>query len=156
MTTPAMLFGGIVRCVMVALTVFWTASFLVVRVVVFIEAWREAMAVQKDEAWLLRQCQSPDFFSKMRQHTDVCLMVQRNAERSPALAALNAVANTAHLCGRQSCLEAVVNFSDGGWPVLLWVGLALFLGNMLLCLVQRFLVFNRISGRVYKDSIHNL
>ena len=153
MGTPAMLFGAIIRSIMVALTVFWGISFLIVRVVVFIEAWRDAQSTRQDESWLLSQCQSPAFFANMRQHTDICLQVQRNAERSPALAALNAVANTAHLCGRQSCLDALVNLVDnGGWPALVWAAVALVMGNMLICLMQRFIRVGRRRCAVYKSD----
>jgi hypothetical protein len=133
-----MLFGVIVRCIMVALTVFWVVSFLVVRFVVFIEAWQRAHAVLMDERWLLKQCEDADFFANMRLHSDLCIQVQRNAEHSPVLVAMNAVANTAHLCGRHSCLDTLVHLSDGvGWPALLWTAAALVVGNMLLCIGQK-------------------
>ena len=155
MTTPAMLFGVIVRGVMVALTAFWVASFLIIRIAIFAEAMQEAKSVQADEAWLLQQCQDPDFYSKMRLHTDLCIQVQRNAERSPVIVALKAVANTAHLCGRHSCGEVLVWLGEGGWPTLLWMGLALLIGNLLLSMLQRFLVLKR-SPYVYKDPAHSL
>ena len=151
-----MLFGSIARAAIISLSCFWAASFLIVRFVVFVEAFREVQQVQHDEKWLLENCRDPEFYSKMRQHTDLCMMVQRNAERSPALFALNAVANTAHLCGRYSCQDMLVSLGDRGWPLLVWAALAVVLGNALLCLVQRFFMFGKGSVRVYKDPCHCL
>ena len=127
MSTPAMLFGSVAQFMIVTLTAFWTASFLVLRVAVFVDAWQQAVRVQQDEAWLRLQCDDPDFYSNMRQHTDLCMQVRKNAEQIPFLQALSAVANTAHLCGRYSCADAVLYMSNrGGLPVLV-AGLAALL-----------------------------
>lgn len=150
MTTPAMLAGVLLRGAMVMMTVFWVASFLVVRLVVFMEAWHEALAIQSDEAWLLRRCSDAEFYLNMRRHTDLCDQVQRNAARSPFLYALGAVAKTAHVCGRHSCTEIVAWLGEGGWTTLLWMGIAVVLGNMLLSTLQRFCSLKR-DPRLFKD-----
>lgn len=145
-----MLFGHILRFIMVALTAFWVASFLIIRLVIFIEAYSEAQRLKKDDLWLLNQCMQPEFYSKIRHHTDLCTQVQTNAERSAFLHALNAVANTAHLCGRQSCLQVIEWITNGGWPTLVWIGIALMLGNGVLCVAQRFCSVKR-QRLIYKD-----
>lgn len=120
MSTPAMLFGSIVRFMLVTLTAFWAASFITLRIAVFVDAWQHARRVQQDEAWLREQCADPEFYANMRQHTDLCMEVRQNAERLPLLQALSAVANTAHLCGRHSCADAVLYISQrGGLPVIM-------------------------------------
>ena len=151
-----MLVGTILRAIIMVLSCFWAASFVIVRFVVFVEAFNEAKQIQQDELWMMAQCQDPLFYSHMRRHTDLCLLVQHNAERSPWLFAINALADTAHLCGRYSCHDMIVSLGDRGWPVILWAALALILGNALLCMVQRFLVLGKLSPRVYKDSCHCL
>jgi hypothetical protein len=108
MGTPAMLFGTIARGFMVGLTAFWVTSFLVIRAVVFMEAWQDAHTARQDDAWLLEQCLDPAFFSRMRMHGDPCARAHRNAERSPLLVALRAVAHTAHLCGHRPCMDILI------------------------------------------------
>lgn len=156
MATPAMLVGTILRVIIITLSCFWAASFFIVRFVVFVEAFKEARQIQQDETWMMSQCQDPQFYSHMRRHTDVCVLVQRNAERSPWLFAMNALADTAHICGRYSCQDMIVSLGDRGWPIMVWAALALILGNALLCLVQRFLMFSKLQPRVYKDPCHCL
>ena len=156
MATPAMLVGTILRVAIIFLSCFWAASFFIVRLAVFVEAFKEARQIQHDEMWMMAQCQDPQFYSHMRRHTDLCFMVQRNSERSPWLYAMNALADTAHLCGRYSCQDMIISLGDKGWPIMVWAALALVLGNMFLCLVQRFFMFGKLSTRVYKDPIHCL
>lgn len=150
MATPAMLAGQLLRLLMLAMTAFWTSSFLLIRTVVFVEAFNEVIAIQRDEAWLLRKCSDAEFHLNLRRHTDLCDQVHRNAERNPYLYAFGAVAQTAHLCGRHSCAQVLAWLGEGGWATLIWMGLALFIGNMLLCLLQRFCALKR-DPRVFKD-----
>lgn len=80
------------RALLVLVTVYWTVSILISRSVIFMDAWRNAERLQRDEGWLRTQCGNATFYANMRLHTDVCETVRRNAERSPALSALEAVA----------------------------------------------------------------
>jgi hypothetical protein len=150
-TTPAAMFGAILRCVSVALMFFWVASFFIARLMVFVDSFQATHAILRGEEWLLQQCMVPEFFARMRQHSDLCITVQRNADRGPVLSALNAVAGTAHLCGSRSCLETVIDFRSNRWPFLLWIGLALLLGNMLFGLLKRFLKISHATNGVYKE-----
>jgi hypothetical protein len=77
----------------VALTVYAVSSLGLSRCVVFVSAYQEALSTQRRELWLFDQCQNATFYANMRQHTNVCEAVQRNAERSPVLFALDAVAS---------------------------------------------------------------
>ena len=153
MSTPAMLFGSVVQFLIVTLTAFWTASFLVLRVAVFVDAWQQAVRVQQDEAWLRLQCADPEFYTNMRQHTDLCTEVRRNAEQIPFLQALSAVANTAHLCGRYSCADAVLYLSrGGGLPVLVAALLALVMAPSALWALWRWLM----ATPLYKKSKYEI
>jgi len=129
MTTPAMVFSSVLKLMVVSLGVFWSVSFFVSRLFVFYEAYTDYVRVLKDEKWLLDQCAFPEFYTNMRTHTDLCNSVRRNAERSPLLIALNAVAQTAHLCGRYTCTESLAN---AGWPVILAALAVVFLAPMIL------------------------
>ena len=122
MSTPAMVAASMLKIMVLCLGVFWIVSFSVGRIFVFYETYTETMRLLKDETWLRQQCADPSFYSNIRQHADLCTGVQRNFERGAILVALNAVANTAHLCGRHSCADAVIYISRGGWPVMVTVG----------------------------------
>ena len=76
----------------VALTVYAICSLALSRCVVFMGAYQEALSTHRRESWLFDQCQNATFYANMRQHTNVCEAVQRNAERSATLFALDAVA----------------------------------------------------------------
>jgi hypothetical protein len=54
--------------------------------------------------------------------------------------ALNAVSETAHLCGRYSCTENLIALSQGGWPVMLSVGFISLIAPTLLVQVMRSLM----------------
>jgi hypothetical protein len=142
MTTPAMVVSCVLKLMVVSVGVFWVVSFCVSRVFVFYEAYSSFLRILKDEEWLRQQCALPEFYSNLRQHTDLCNDVRLNAERSPVLIALNEVANTAHLCGRYSCLEALSMLSSAGWP-------AIF------ALVTAVLMAPSILSRIVRGVVHN-
>ena len=134
MTTPAMVFSSVLKLMVISVGVFWIVSFFVSRVFVFYEAYSTFLNILKDEAWLRAQCALPEFYSNLRQHTDLCNAVRLNAERSPLLIALNEVAGTAHICGRLSCFDML---SNAGWPVILTaVFVVLFMPSVFFRLVR--------------------
>lgn len=111
MSTPAhVVASSVIKLMVISLGVFWFVSFAMSRFFVFYEAYTDYLALLRDESWLRVQCAHPEFYSNMRQHTELCDRVRLNSERSPVLIALNAVAQTAHLCGRQSCTEVRLHF----------------------------------------------
>ena len=146
MATPAMVVASMIKLMVISLSIFWIISFTVGRVFIFYEAYTSVLRVHKEESWLRVQCADPNFYTNMRQHTDLCANVQRNFERIPFLVGLNAVADTAHLCGRYSCADTVIYLSRGGWPVLVTVALSCLFTPMLLMRVARLLVSDNHSG----------
>ena len=142
MTTPAMVFSSVLKLMVISVGVFWIVSFAISRVFVFYEAYSAFLNVLKGEAWLRTQCALPEFYSNLRQHTDLCNAVRLNAERSPLLIALNEVASTAHLCGRFSCLEML---SNAGWPVIL--------AAMMVVLLVPSVFFRVIRGVVHDEYL---
>jgi len=144
MTTPAMVFSSVLKLMVVSLGVFWSVSFLVSRLFIFYEAYTDHVRTLKDEQWLLLQCASPEFYTNIRTHTDLCSSVRRNAERNPILIALNAVAQTAHLCGRYSCMDSLAFLStSAGWPVILAAAAVVLLAPAVLMRVVKSVV---VSG----------
>jgi hypothetical protein len=135
-----MVAASMIKLMVVCLGVFWVVSFSVGRIFIFYESYTSFLSVLKDEKWLLVQCASPEFYSNMRQHTELCNMVMLNAARSPLLIALNDVAGTAHLCGRNSCADAVMALSKAGWPVIFIAVAVLFITPTILMRVARMLV----------------
>lgn len=114
MTTHSKVITIMIQLMIISVGVFWAVSFGFARVVVFYEAYADFQSTLRDEAWLHKQCTIPEFYSHMRRHTQTCDEVLRNAGRSPVLVALNAVAETANLCGRYTCAQSLANV---GWPV---------------------------------------
>jgi hypothetical protein len=141
-----MVAASMLKLMVVALSVFWIISFSIGRIFIFYEAYTSVLRVHKEEGWLRIQCGDPNFYTNMRQHTDLCASVQRNCERIPFLVGLNAVAETAHLCGRYSCADAIIYISNGGWPVLLTVAIVCVFAPMLLMKVGRLVVQDHSSS----------
>ena len=155
MSTPAMIFASMLKLMIICLTTFWIVSFLVGRFFVFYEAYTSALRVVRDEAWIREQCSDPLFYSNLKQHSDLCQSVQINFERSPVLVALNAVSETAYLCGRFSCVENLTAISRGGWPVILSVGLFSLLAPALLVQVMRVLMSSSGGGNNHLPTSYN-
>ncbi len=148
-----MVFASVVKLMVISLGVFWSVSFFVSRLFVFYEAYVDYLRVLKDERWLLEQCSSPEFYTNMRTHTDLCNSVRRNAERSPVLIALNEVAGTAHLCGRHSCMDSMAALSSSaGWPVVVAIVVTVLLAPTVLMRVARSMV-DGSRGRVPPEYI---
>ncbi len=145
MSTPAMMLASMLKLMIICMTTFWIVSFSVGRFFVFYEAYTTALRVVRDEAWIRAQCADPQFYSNLKQHSDLCQSVQINFERSPLLVALNAVSETAHLCGRYSCTDNLMAISRGGWPVILSVGFLSLLAPTLLVQVMRLLMSSKVS-----------
>jgi hypothetical protein len=143
MSTPAMIFASMLKLMIICLTTFWIVSFSMGRFFVFYEAYTSALRIVRDEAWIRTQCDDPQFYSNLKQHSDLCQSVQINFERSPLLVALNAVSETSHLCGRYSCTENLVSISKGGWPVILSVGIISLIAPTLLVNIMRLLMTSR-------------
>lgn len=150
MATPGMVLASVIKLMVVSMGVFWIVSFFISRVHVFYEAYTAFLHVLQQEAWLRKQCAIPEFFSNMRQHADVCEQAQRNSERSPFLIALNAVAETGHVCGHRSCADAL---SGAGWPAILALGVTVAIAPTLLVRIARCLVVGDQLPRHY-DSVN--
>lgn len=153
MSTPSVMLASMLKLMIICLTTFWIVSFSVGRFFVFYEAYTSALRLVRDEAWIRAQCSDPQFYSNLKQHSDLCQSVQINFERSPLLVALNAVSETAYLCGRYSCAENLAAISRGGWPVIASVGLISLLAPTVLVQAMRLLMSSR-GGELPTSAFH--
>eukprot|EP00960_Hanusia_phi_P019569 577653-Hanusia_phi.AAC.1 len=71
------------------MAVLWLGMFAFSRVFMFYSEFQGEAARRADDEWLRIKCKDPEFFHKMKQHTDLCLKVEQNGRRSVALVALN-------------------------------------------------------------------
>ena len=65
-----------------------------------------------DDQWLLARCGEPDFYIRLKQHTDLCEGVEANARRSILLHSFASALRTTQLCGFDSCTNIVTAFVD--------------------------------------------
>jgi hypothetical protein len=65
-----------------------------------------------DDQWLLKRCGEPDFYIRLKQHTDLCEGVEANARRSILLHSFTAALRTAQLCGFDSCTNIAAAIVD--------------------------------------------
>lgn len=116
MSTPAMAFGAGLRNILASLWMVWCLTFVISRIFLLHDAYISESNRRADERWLLERCREPEFYSNLRQHTDLCTAVEKNARSSLFLTALNSVASKTHACGTTSCLDLVFTiFSRLGW-----------------------------------------
>lgn len=119
MTTPVQAFLVYTKAVLTVLAFFAIFAMTVSRSYIFYEAYVAESLKRVEEAWLRQKCKDPDFYSNMRQHTNLCLQVEKNAQSSIALTALNTMVATTHLCGTRQCADYMQDMVLRGlaWPM---------------------------------------
>lgn len=114
----------------------WTSIFLFTRIYLFYEAYQNESKKKEDERWLRIRCTEPEFYSNMKQHSDLCNQVEINARRSTFLTALHIVLDSTYLCGYESCLTLLGNITSwmigAGLPVVIFIVVLLLLTPTLL------------------------
>jgi hypothetical protein len=65
-----------------------------------------------DDQWLLQQCGQPDFYMRLKQHTDLCESVEANARRNILLHSITSALQKTQLCGFASCESIAVKMVD--------------------------------------------
>ncbi len=63
------------RNALVSFWLLWVVTFVVTRVYALHEAYVFEVGKRNDERWLLRQCQDAEFYSNLKQHSDLCTEV---------------------------------------------------------------------------------
>jgi hypothetical protein len=138
MSTPAMAFTQYLKWMLMGFWLVWLTTLVVSRIFIFHEAYTTHTAKVVDEQWLAEQCKTPEFYSNIRQHTDLCEAVYANYRASPFLVGLNAMAVNTYACGSRPCTEVLQSaFVKMGWQMVgVAILLALFAPNLLLLLYK--------------------
>lgn len=123
MSTPAHVFTAYLRSLFLVLSTLSGLGLLISRLYIFYESYSGFTLLLQQEAWLRVQCQDPEFYSKMRHHTDLCAQVEANARTSVILHSLNKVFTSGHICGSKPCMDYVNDLMLQGllWPALVVV-----------------------------------
>lgn len=103
MGTPAHLALALAKHVTTICMVVFTA--LVVFNFLYVLHTEHATARQRllDDQWLFERCGEPDFYIRLKQHTDLCEGVEANARRSILLHSFTAALRNTQLCGFDTC-----------------------------------------------------
>jgi hypothetical protein len=143
MSTPAMAFATHLKWMLFGFWTVWLTTLLVSRIFIFHSAYTTHTAKVVDERWLLEQCKTPEFYSNIRQHTDLCEAVHANYRASPFLVGLNAIAVNTYACGARPCVEMIQTiFVRMGWQTVGVVAiLFIFAPNLLV------LLYKTVCGR---------
>jgi hypothetical protein len=92
-----------------------------------------------DDQWLLARCGEPDFYMRLKQHTDLCEGVEANARRSILLHSFTAALSTAQLCGFDSCAniaKAVVDTLLRGGIITVSIAIAILFVLPTICILM--------------------
>jgi len=148
MTTPAMAFASCARIVLFSFLSIWIFTLVVSRLWSFHHALQSEFMKRKNESWLVKQCDDPEFYFRLKEHTDLCTTVTSNANSNPFLNALYSMAISTHLCGTSSCTEMLQSLLRKlGWQVVgLLLLLALFSPNILF-LIYRSSVYRHLKNQ---------
>lgn len=125
--TSVIIHGNILRNALLSLWLMWLLTFVITRIYIFHESYVAENGKRADEKWLLEKCTEPEFYSNMRQHTDLCTEVSNNARTNLLLRALYTTMNSStHLCGTISCTSMVYSMcAKFGWHITFAVALLL-------------------------------
>jgi len=112
MGTPAHLLISLSRHATMLCIVVFTA--LIISNFLYVLHIEHATARQRlmDDQWLLKRCGEPDFYIRLKQHTDLCEGVEANARRSILLHSLASALHSTQLCGFDSCTNIAKEIAD--------------------------------------------
>lgn len=151
-----MALNSAVRNIFLSMWLMWTTSFVASRIYLLHEAYIQESSKRSDESWLLQQCSDPEFYSNMRQHTDLCTEVANNARSSLILKAIYKVASNTHLCGSSSCVEAAYTFVVRfGWQATLLVALVMIVAPNFVFAILRHVQQQRILKAKEESMMHS-
>jgi hypothetical protein len=118
MSTPAHALVAYGKALFILLSIFTAFGVFISRAYVFYEAYSLFSMQRSEESWLRVKCKDAEFYSNMRQHTDLCAQVEHRALQWLLLHALNKVFTTTHICGERPCIEYINDLVVRGiaWP----------------------------------------
>jgi hypothetical protein len=92
------------------LTLVAILSFAATRTHMFHTALTKRQQQSLNNAWLLEQCMTPEFYSNMKHHSSLCDDLVLEQADALWLHALRDVIDETRLCGEQHCIQRVENF----------------------------------------------
>lgn len=142
MSTPYTFLAGWIKTVVASFWFVWLSTLIVSRIYVFHQAYVSETQKRADERYLLDKCNDPEFYSNIRQHTEICTHVAENAKSSLILKALHLMSQTTYLCGDRACAEVVrTTLARLTWQA------AVSLGFLALIFPNALLAFSRLLGQ---------
>lgn len=161
MSTPYMAFASMMRTALFFFGTMWLVLFCATRACDLHEAYVSEMGRRIDEKWLLSQCDDPEFYANMKQHSTLCTQVRDNARANLWIRAMGKVAlKGLNLCGREtSCTDLAYRIASRiGWQATAAASLLLLAApNLIVGATYAFLqlaaaVFCSSSGGGRKDA----
>jgi hypothetical protein len=112
MSTPVHLLLSVARHATMVCMIIFTS--LVICNFLYVLHTEHASARQRlmDDQWLLKRCGEPDFYIRLKQHTDLCEGVEANARRSILLHSVASALRSTQLCGFDSCTNIATGIAD--------------------------------------------
>lgn len=118
MSTPAHALIAYGKALFILLSIFTALGVFISRVYVFYESYSLFSMQRSEESWLRAKCKDPEFYTNMRQHTDLCAQIEHRALQWIFLHSVNQVFTNTHICGERPCIEYINDLVVRGvaWP----------------------------------------
>lgn len=120
MGTPVQIFLVYLKSLFLVVASILVGALLMSRAYIFYESYILLTLERSEEAWLRVRCGEPDFYTNMRQHTDLCAKVEQKARTSIMLRSLNMMIMSTNLCSSsRTCMDYVQEMVVKGlaWPL---------------------------------------
>lgn len=94
---------GMCLPLIIGIAFIWIVAFAMSRVHIMQQAYTDFAEIREDESWLLGQCTSHEFYSRLKQHSTLCDEVKHKANDILILKALQHMIDNSYLCGYEPC-----------------------------------------------------
>ena len=101
---------GIITVAAILVCMALLCSFVITRTHMFHQAFSLRLRHRDNSQWLVKQCNTPEFYSNMQQHSSICEDVQQVNTDSIWLHAMRDVIDNTSLCGSFSCEALLQQF----------------------------------------------
>ena len=105
---------GIITVAVILLCLLLLCSFVITRTHMFHQEFTRRLRERDNSQWLIEQCNTPEFYRNMKQHSAICEEVQMVNTDSIWLHAMRDVIDKTSICGSFSCEQLLQE-------IVLWV-----------------------------------
>lgn len=102
-----MALASLVRSTVFGFFLLWIFFVVIGRAYALHAALQDEWIRRRNNTWLLQKCDDPMFYIHMKEHTDLCAVVVRDARSNVWLNALHTVASGTHMCGALACTDVL-------------------------------------------------